>query len=197
MILNRKRNKGAVGAPFLFGILLFFLVAAGGILVLSGQQDKALLTADIFQVVDDINAEDSSVKADETPEDVSTELQPTPEPTQPQPQANTVSSQKVWVSPTSVPAGGDITVTVDTSDISGIILFVDVYLESENSGQTVQGSIVSIDGEGRRFGNLTIPSDAEQGTWVIKKVSIMGVSGSPTDYHDGQDMSAVFTVTSP
>lgn len=171
MILNKER----------IGILVFLLVVAGGVLVFAGQQNKALLTADISQVVDSINTEDANVQP------------------QPQPQASPVSlaAQKVWVSPTSVPAGEDITVTVDTSDILSFILFVDVFAESANSGQTVKGSIVNIDGEGRKFGTLTIPSGAEQGTWLIKRVSIVGVSGSSTDYYDGQDMTAVFTVTSP
>ena len=32
---------------------------------------------------------------------------------------------------------------------------------------------------------------------MIKRVSIRDMSGSTTDYHDGQDISASFTVTSP
>ena len=161
MVLNKER----------FGILVLFLVVAGGILVLQGQQNKASLTADISQVADNKNAQESSVQV--------------------------VAPSKVWVSPSSVSAGKDITVTVDTRDISNFILFVDVYIESANSGETGIGTLVNIDGEGRSFGNITIPSGSEQGTWVIKRVSIRDMSGSTTDYHDGQDISASFTVTSP
>jgi len=152
------------------GILVVVLIAAGGILIFAGQHNKALLTADISEVVEPA----------------------------PQPQTSPVPlvAQKVWVSPTSVSAGEDITVTVDTADIVSFILFVDVYLESTNSGATIQGSIVNIDGEGRKFGSITIPSDAEQGEWVIKRVSIVDASGGTTDYHDSQDMTAVFTIIS-
>ena len=194
MILNKQK----------IGVLVVVLVVVGGVLVFAGQQNKDLLTADISQVVDSINTEDNSVEAAEAPEDAGTEpqnleeevIEPAP---QPQPQAIPVplALQKVWVSPASVPAGGEITVTVDTSDILSFILFVDVYLENADSGQTVQGSIVNIDGEGRKFGSITIPSDAEQGEWMIKKVSIVDTSGSTTDYHDGKEISAGFTVISP
>lgn len=203
MELNAKKNKGAIRISFFLGAPLLILVATGALLIFSGQEDRTSLTADISQVVDSINIEDTSTEATVAPEDTSVQPQPTPEPPQPQPQPQPqaspapLTSQKAWVSNTSVPAGGDITVTVDTSEISNFILFVDVYAESTNSGQTVRGSIANIDGEGRKFGSLTIPSNAKQGTWVIKRVSIADASGSSTDYYDGQDMTAIFTVTSP
>jgi hypothetical protein len=190
MELNTKKNRGAIRVSFFLGAFLLILVAAGALLIFSGQENRASLTAGISQVVESINTEDISIEAIVTPEDTSV---------QPQPQTNPapLTSQKVWVSSTFVPAGGDITVTVDTSEISNFILFVDVYAESTNSGQIVKGSIVNIDGEGRKFGSLTIPFNAEQGSWAIKRVSIVDSSGNSTDYYDGQDMTAIFTVTSP
>lgn len=196
-----------------FGILMFLLAVAGGVFALVGQQDRASLTADISQVVDQKSKPDKEEKEDKTDKEeeeeeesfedsleqspqVTPEPQPQPQP-QPQPSPIPVGSQKVSVWPTSVPAGGNIIVTVDTSDVSAYILFVDVSLKSTKSGDVLQGSIVSIDGAGNRFGSLTIPSGAEQGSWVVKKVSIVDATGNTTSYHDGPDISIPFTVTSP
>ena len=209
MIFNKER----------IGILLVVLVAVGGILIFTREENQALLTADISQVVnsksksdkedkgnrpDKADKEDKGNSATEVSVDTNAKsvdpgeetIEPAP---QPQPQASPVplAEQKVWVSPTFVPAGGDITVTVDTSEISSFILFVDVYAENADSGQTITGSIVNIDGEGRKFGIVTISSDAEQGAWLIKKVSIVDASGKTTNYHDGKDISVTFTATSP
>ena len=190
MNLNTKMSRGAIRIPFFFGILLLILLIAGGIFVLQGQENKTSLTADISQVIDGINTESNSAEIIGTPEDTSV---------QPQSQISSVplASQKAWVSPNIVSAGGDITVTVDTSDISSFILFVDVYVESMGSGEIIKGSIVNIDGEGRKFGTLTMPSGTEQGEWILKRVSIVDASGNTTDYYDGQNITAIFTVTSP
>ena len=204
MELNTKNNRGAIRVSFFLGIFLLILLIAGGIFVLQGQDNKASFTADISQVVDKKSKEDKKEKEEkkekEDVEDSSVEVAETSEDTsvQPQPQTSPVplASQKVWVSPDMVSAGGEIIVTVDTSDISSFILFVDVYVEKIGSGEIIKGSIVNIDGEGRKFGPLTIPADAAQGKWIIKKVSIVDASGETTDYYDGQNITAAFIVTS-
>ena len=189
MNLNTKMSRGAIRIPFFFGIFLLILLIAGGIFVLQGQENKTSLTADISRITGSLSTEDNSEETIEVLEDTSV---------QPQSQTSPVllASQKAWVSPNIVSAGGDITVTVDTSDISSFILFVDVYVESMGSGEIIKGSIVNIDGEGRKFGTLTIPSGAEQGEWILKRVSIVDASGDTTDYYDGQNITAIFTVTS-
>ena len=180
ILLNRGKDKGAVKSSFLFGALLFVLVSAGGIIIFSRQQDNVSLTADVLQIVDSIDNQKI--------------VQPEP---QIEASPSVLASQKVLVSPTSIPAGGEIEVIVDASATPGFISFVDVYLENVSTQQTVRGSIVNINGEGRRFGNITIPSDADQGIWLVKRVSIVGPSDVLVDYYDGQDMLATFTVIAP
>lgn len=106
------------------------------------------------------------------------------------------SALGVIVSPSSVKAGESVTITVPTpgfEDLSSVS-FIDVYLESRTGLSTARGSIVNIDGEGRRFGSIAIPKDAELGTWTIKTVQIFDNTGGITSYHYGTDIFTTFTV---
>ncbi len=109
------------------------------------------------------------------------------------------SSSNVIVSPSSVAAGESVTVTVSvpgSGDLSSIWQ-MDAYLESPTGLNTARGSIVSIDGEGRRFGSIAIPLGAELGTWTIKTVETFGNTGGITSYHYGTDIFTAFTVIAP
>ena len=106
-------------------------------------------------------------------------------------------SSNVIVSPSSVEAGESVTVTVSvpgSGDLSRIWQ-MDVYLESPTGLNTVQGSIASIDGEGRRFGDIAIPLGVELGTWIVKTVETSDNIGGITSYHFGTDIFATFAVT--
>lgn len=108
-------------------------------------------------------------------------------------------SSNITVSPSSVVAGESVTVTVSvpgSGDLS-TIWQTDVYLESPTGRNTVQGSIVSIDGEGRRFGNIVIPQGAELGAWIVKTVENFDNTGGITSYHYGTDIFTIFTLVAP
>ena len=225
MTLDKEKNKGAVSGSILFKAFLFLVVGAGGVLVFSGKLDKAPLAADVLQIVDSVGTQDSQeiIQPELTPQDVPVESQnPVEEVEEPAPalqdasvepqspivvepapaplkQVNPapIASGKVLVLPTVIPAGGEITVTVDASEISDFIFYVDIDLENVNTGSVIQGSLTNIDGEGKRFGSIPVPVDADQGAWIVKKASVIGLGETLVDYHDGQDMSATFTVASP
>ena len=108
-------------------------------------------------------------------------------------------STNVIVSPLSVAAGDSVTVTISipgSGDLSSFWL-TDVYLESPTGLNTVQGSIVNIDGEGRRFGSIAIPLGSELCTWIVKTIAMFDSNGGTTSYHYGTDIFATFTVVAP
>ncbi len=110
-----------------------------------------------------------------------------------------LDSSNFIVSPSSVAAGKSVTVTVSVPGAGDLsrIWQMDVYLESPTGLNTVQGSIASIDGEGRRFGDIAIPLGVELGTWIVKTVALFDNTGGITSYHFGTDIFTTFTVTAP
>jgi hypothetical protein len=108
-------------------------------------------------------------------------------------------SSNVIVSPSSVAAGESVTVIVSvpgSGDLSSIWQ-MDVYLESPSGLNSVLESIASIDGEGRRFGDIVVPQDAELGVWLVKTVEALDTAGGITSYHYGADIFTTFTVIAP
>lgn len=115
--------------------------------------------------------------------------------TQSETKSPTQSQINVTVHPASIRAGESVTVTVSTlKDIPSFWL-MDVYLEGPGGLNTARGSIANIDGEGGRFGDIIIPSDAKEGKWVVKTIEIINPTGNIDSYNYGEEISATFTVT--
>lgn len=102
---------------------------------------------------------------------------------------------EIIVQPSSVHAGESISITISSkqSKIPPQSL-VDVRLEHSAGSDKVTGNIVNIDGEGRRFGSITIPVDAQPGTWVVETVEIDERNGNINSYKYGEDIFTTFTV---
>ena len=98
------------------------------------------------------------------------------------------------VSPSSVRPGESVRITISTSGEIFSIIQIDASLEGPTALNTINGPVVNIDGDGNHFGSITIPSDAEQGTWKIKTLEIMDNEGIMTSYHYDTDIFATFIV---
>lgn len=100
----------------------------------------------------------------------------------------------VTVNPASVSKGQSIVVTVAPAADIPIFWLMDIYLESPNGLSKARGSITNIDGEGKRFGSIALPADAEPGTWKVKTIEITDTSGNTTLYSFGTDIFSTFQV---
>ncbi|TSC97419.1 MAG: hypothetical protein Greene101447_497 [Parcubacteria group bacterium Greene1014_47] len=101
----------------------------------------------------------------------------------------------VLLEPLQVKAGHEIKVTVGVSlDDAPIFLPIDIYLESSTGLTFAKGSITDIDGEGRRFGSISLPEDAEPGIWKVKTVEITNTQGAIASYSYGTNIFSTFTV---
>ena len=113
-------------------------------------------------------------------------LEPEPESSQP--------SIVVTVNPASISKGQSVVVTVVPAADIPIFWLMDIYLESPSGLSKARGSITNIDGEGRRFGSIALPSDAEPGAWKVKTIEITDTSGNATLYSFGTDIFSTFQV---
>ena len=210
-------NKNFIKNPLLIVAIVFGISVATGIAIVFEykQPDASNLTANIAASdIDEAQPSDLTqgeiqpstsepqIK-DEEPKVVSKPVVSKPKVTVPSSDPivkNTnPGSNNVIVSPSSVAAGESVTITVSipgSGDLSSIWL-MDVYLEGPTGLNTARGSIVNIDGEGRRFGSIAIPKDAELGTWIVKTVVTFDSAGNTTSYHYDTDIFATFTVISP
>jgi len=102
---------------------------------------------------------------------------------------------EITVQPSSVHAGESISITISPKQgrISPQSL-VDVRLAHSAGSAKAARSIVNIDGEGRRFGSIIIPVDAQPGTWIVKSVEIDERDGNINSYKYGEDIFTTFTV---
>lgn len=109
-------------------------------------------------------------------------------------QSSTLIGIAVEVDPSSVKPGESITITISTPGEIFSIIQIDAYLESPTGLNKINGAVVNVNGDGKRFGSISIPSDAEQGTWKIKKIETMDNTGSMISYHYGTDFFTTFVV---
>lgn len=102
---------------------------------------------------------------------------------------------QVNISPDSVATGGNITLTVSTEKDIPSFWLMDIYLEGPSTEDTIRSSISNINGDGKRFGNITIPIDASEGIWKVKKIEIINPTGNIDSYNYQKETSTTFTIT--
>ena len=104
-----------------------------------------------------------------------------------------VARIRVFLESSQVKPGQGIRFTVGAPELSAISRSVEVFLEGPG-GQTSQTNIWNIDGEGQWYDNITIPQNAQEGTWKVKTVAITDNNGNLTAYSYGTDIFSTFTV---
>ena len=163
-------------------LLILGVVAVAGVVawsfaVLPDQSKQDKLGASL------ITADDEPIAADTKPAEIN---------------ASAEAVIPILLEPLQVKAGNEIKVTVGVS-LNEVPIFwlVDIYLESSTGLTSAKGSILNIDGEGRRFGSINIPEDAEPGIWKVKTVEITDTEGTITSYSYGKEIFSTFTVVAP
>lgn len=99
----------------------------------------------------------------------------------------------VFLEPPQVKAGNKIKITVGAPDPASV-RSIEIFLESPTGLQVSQTNIWNINGQGQWFDDVSIPQDAEPGTWKIKTIEITDTEGTITSYSYGTDIFSTFTV---
>lgn len=98
----------------------------------------------------------------------------------------------VLIAPPQVKPGGKVQVTVGAPNPDSV-RSIEIFLQSPN-GQVSRRNIWNINGEGQWFGHISIPEDAEPGTWKVATIEITDTQGTITPYTWGKEIFQTFLV---